>query len=406
MLLKNKIGILTTARSDFGLLKGVISESNVKFKQIFILVSGSHFLSNTTETLDEIDLFISKYKNVKKINLKIKIDKNKRLNQVEVISKTQKKALHKLKKINLDILIFLGDRWDLWGVTVPAFLEKIPLVHISGGEVTEGVIDDSIRHAHTKLASLHFVANEIFARNISLMGEEDWRISISGECGLDEIYNFRPEGFDEIYKKYGVNLWLSSLLITLHPETLSIKISVLEQINSLLSVLTNFKNYQIIFTSPGYERGADVILKKILIFIKENKNAKFVNHFGRKNYLTVMMNSLVVVGNSSSGLVEAPSLGIPTVNIGNRQRKRLCGNSIINVPYDSEKINLALNKALSKNFQDLSKESHNPYDPYKDGRGSIKIVNKIAYILNTYSRKKLILKKFNNEINAKEWFIY
>lgn len=402
MSLGFKIAILTTARSDFGLLKTIVKLASSKFK-VDLIVAGSHFLQSRGFTYNEIMEECTNYPEVNIVPFDLMSEDESELARIKTISQTQIIASKWFSNNSYDCLIFLGDRWELWGVTIPAFLHNIPLAHISGGEVTEGVIDDCIRHSHTKIASLHFVATQEFARNISLMGEEDWRISVVGECGLDHIYNPNITTLEGIQANFDIDLRNSTILVTFHPSTLELDTPVEQQISSLLQVLTNFSNHQIVFTAPGVEKGSEIVLSAIQQFVEDNTNAKLVNHFGSRNYLTVMRHSKVVIGNSSSGVVEAASFGVPAVNIGSRQKNRLAATSVQHTSYTPSEIEAAIKQALTDQYQSYAKTCQNPYDPYKDGKNSWRIVQAIETAIHKHPRGKLLTKKFDTDVNLSEW---
>jgi len=393
-----KILFFTSARSDYGLLKPLIRKSK-EFFDVYLLVSGSHFLRSKGYTFDEIyeDGILEESKIFKISAFSEEHDvKNLGIGVGESI-----KLISEIFSENLfDAVIILGDRYELFSVTFPALMYKIPVFHISGGEITEGVIDDSVRHATTKLSHIHLVANETYAENVSLMGEEDWRINIVGENGLDNIYIKDISSKEYIFEKFGINLNKESILVTYHPSTLE-SISPENQIKPLINVLKKYTDkYQIIFTGSGNEEGSEIIENLISEFAGNSSNVFFVKHFGIKNYLRVMRESKCVLGNSSSGIVEAPSFKVPTVNIGSRQKNRMAAKSVFNCDYNEEEIYNILFKILNSKFD--GDFFNNPYDPYRDGKGSERIVKVIKNSLST-DKEKLIIKKFVNAVNKEQW---
>lgn len=397
-----KIAILTTARSDFGPLKRVIQHATARF-DVDLLVAGSHFLISRGETIVEIERECEQFKNLNIVRFNAMVDINMAAGQVSTIAKTQLMASNWFTNNRCDLLVFLGDRWELWGVTLPAFLHGIPLAHISGGEVTEGVIDDCVRHSHTKIAGLHFAATNDYAKNISLMGEEDWRISVVGECGLDLIHDSEIATSEELKAQFGVSLNKDTLLVTFHPSTLDYQTPVSVQINALIEALTHFASFQIVFTAPGVEQGSEIVLAAIRQFVSAYSNALLVDHFGSRSYLAVMKRAKIVVGNSSSGLVEASSFGVPAVNVGNRQKNRLAADSVQHVPYVVSDIVAAITQALSSEYQVIAKHCLNPYDPYRDGKNSLRIVQALEHALTDYTSAQLRVKKFDTMIRSDMW---
>jgi len=395
-----KIAVFTSTRADYGLLKPVIIKLNEYF-DVDLIVSGGHFLESKGYSYNEIiEDNLVKEENIVRVEFFLNGCSSQALSKS--IGVAQISFAQVLEKRKYKGIVILGDRYELFGISVPAILYGIPLFHISGGEITEGVIDENVRHAHTKLSQVHLVANNIFANNVSLMGEEDWRICIVGECGLDDIYNFSRLNNEEIKNKFNIDLNKNIFLITFHPSTFEYKFSIEEQINSLLKALKEYKDYQKIFTAPGVEKNSAIITEKIRDFVAKNNNSIFIESLGRRNYLNVLKRSKIVIGNSSSGIVEAPSLGIPTINIGNRQKNRISAESVINCSYPSREIKKAIEKALNSTFQIFCRTVDNPYDPYKDGRNSERIVCAIKKALEI-PKEKLMIKKFNTKINKSKW---
>jgi len=399
---KFKIAILTTARSDFGLLKRVIQHAAARF-DVDLLVAGSHFLTSRGETIKEIELECGQLQHLNIVRFDAMGDVNTAMGQVSTVANTQLMASRWFASNRCDLLLFLGDRWELWGVTVPAFLHGIPLAHISGGEVTEGVIDDCVRHSHTKIASLHFAATDEYAKNISQMGEEDWRISVVGECGLDLIYGAEIATPEEVRTQFGVDIRKDTILVTFHPSTLDYDTPVSAQVNALLQALSHFSTCQIVFTAPGVEQGSDIVLAAIGQFVESHPNSLLVDHFGSRNYLAVMSQAKAVVGNSSSGLVEASSFGVPAVNIGNRQKNRLAADSVLHANYAPTEIESALAHVLTTEYQDTAKACTNPYDPFRDGKNSLRIVKALENALLNYPPSQLRIKKFDTTVQPHTW---
>jgi len=399
---KLKIAILTTARSDFGLLKRVIQQAAERF-DVDLLVAGSHFLTSRGETIKEIERECGQLQHLNIVRFDAMSDVSTAMGQVSTVANTQLMASRWFASNRCDLLLFLGDRWELWGVTVPAFLHGIPLAHISGGEVTEGVIDDCVRHSHTKIASLHFAATDEYAKNISLMGEEDWRISVVGECGLDLIYDSDMATPEEVKAQFGVDIRKDTILVTFHPSTLDYETPVSAQINALLQALSHFSAYQIVFTAPGVEQGSDIVLAAIGQFVANHPNSLLVDHFGSRNYLAVISLAKAVVGNSSSGLVEASSFGVPAVNVGNRQKNRLAADSVFHVSYAPTEIESSLTHVLTPEYQDAAKACTNPYDPFHDGKNSLRIVKALENALLNYPPAQLRIKKFETTVQPDTW---
>lgn len=399
--LSKRILFITTARSDYGPLRPVIFEA-LNYFNVDLLVGGAHFSLSRGMTINEI-IRDSSASDIHLVPLEFMLDGDSPVARAKSVAIGQAGIAQVLSQNNYNAIIIIGDRWELFCASVPALLFGVPVFHISGGEVTEGVIDDSIRHAHTKLAHIHFVANSAYAANVSRMGEEDWRIVISGECGLDSIYNDDIATPSQILQNFSIDLTLPTILVTYHPETLDFDRSVNVQIEEVLDALIKFPDYQIIATMPGMEDGSLHIIDRLKEFANMSPNIKLVNHFGSNNYLGVLKHSKIVVGNSSSGLLEAPSFGVPTVNIGDRQKSRLAASSVIHVSCDSVSIEAGIRKGLGSRHQVESKNCINPYDPYRDGRNAKRIVHGIQSALGTKSRSELLHKKFQINMDKTQW---
>lgn len=397
------VAILTTARSDFGPLRRVIHLAADRFG-VDLLVAGSHFLRSRGDTAQDVEREFGGHANVRISRIPgMTEDIASAHGQVRAIAETQLAASRWFKANPCDLLLFLGDRWELWGVTLPAFLHGVPLAHVSGGEVTEGVIDDSVRHSHTKLACLHFAAADAYARNISRMGEEDWRISVVGECGLDAIHASDIASVDEVRERFGVDLAKDTLLASFHPSTLEVQAPVEAQVGAYLEALARFPDHQVVFTAPGVELGGDVVLAALRQFVAAHPNARLVEHFPSRCYLAVLRAARVVVGNSSSGIVEAASFGVPAVNVGQRQKNRLAAESVQHVPCSTPDIEAAIRRALSAGDQAFARRCTNPYDPYRDGKNSQRIVDALERALTAVPRSQLRVKKFEPDVHPEQW---
>ncbi len=395
-----KVAIFTSSRADFGLLRRVIELCSYVF-DADLLVLGSHS-SGHAQNEQDISQHIHNL-SIRVVPIAFALDNLSHQSQALAIAQAQHHLAGHLAQHRYDLFLILGDRWELFGASVPAFLFNIPIAHISGGEITEGAIDDSVRHAHTKLASLHFVANTQYAKNVSAIGEEDWRITISGACGLDAIFQADMATPDDIAKQYGINLAEPIILVTYHPSTREINTTIEQQIGSIINSLQQFQNETIIFTAPGLESGADQIIHHIKQFVAAAPRRHYIASFGSKNYLAVLKRAKVMLGNSSSGLLEAASFGVPCVNVGKRQEGRLSAPSVLHCGYVVSDITAQLNKALTEQFQQFSRDCENPYDPYRDGRNSDRIVYAMQRALDNIPPEKLLTKKLDFAIHENSW---
>ena len=404
MSFNSKIVFFTSARSDFGILSRVIDELN-KLSIVQVIATGAHTSDPLSGSLREVENFCSK-KNIYLEKFKFhQCDNEDSICQISAISSVQKEISKFLKKSKPDLIVLLGDRWELYSISIPSLILRIPIAHISGGEITLGAIDELIRHSLTKLSHLHFVSCNEYARNISLMGEEDWRITISGECGLDWIHNSKLVPKEKICNEFNISLNLQNKLslFTYHPTSYGNTKILKGELDVLISILEFYKNIDFIITGPGMELGSEKARNTFKEISKNMNHIFYIEHLGRENYLSMMKYSDFVIGNSSSGICEAPSVGTPSINIGNRQEGRLRANSTVDCNFNFDSISNALESILSKNSQDIIKEIYNPYDPYLDGKNSERIAKTCLYALNSIQKDKLLKKLFDQKVNQKLW---
>ncbi|PRR82847.1 GDP/UDP-N,N'-diacetylbacillosamine 2-epimerase [Clostridium vincentii] len=379
-----KIAVVTSTRAEFGLLLNVLKKiTDDDELQLQLIVTGTHLSHLYGYTIDEIK--DTGLEVVQSIPMHIDADSSESAgismgSLMICLSQT-------FERIRPDLLIIIGDRYEILSVASIATVMNIPIVHIAGGEITEGVIDEQIRHAVTKLAHIHFVSCNEFLNNVINMGEEEWRVFNVGALGIENVKNIEylsAEQFEEIIK---FKIDKTTLLVTMHPTTFDISANV-KQIDNLIDAL-KFINKKTIITYPNNDLGNEYIIMKINDFAKNNKNVFVTKSLGIVKYLSVMKLCGVVVGNSSSAITEAPYLKIPVVNIGDRQKGRLFADNIIQCNYKSEEIIECINLALSNEFQ---KEAINAISLYGDGDCSKKIVKilKDVKINDKLLRKKLV----------------
>lgn len=378
-----KVCVITTTRADFGLLSPVIKELITdKFFDVQILVSGTHLLEEYGYTKNEIlDLGFKKY--IKEIPV---IEKSKN-SSCEILANYIKKFEKELNEINPDAVLVLGDRFEIVGVASVCLLLNIPLIHISGGDVTFGAIDDACRHSITKMSDLHFTGNEYMRQRVIQMGENPQKVFNVGETGVENIIKTELMSFEEFKTSVGMKDLKQGkfCIVTYHPETLE-KHSPKEQISWLLNQILNHPEFDYIITKSNIDDGGEEINKYINEKVKGYTNIKFIDSLGFKRYLSALKYGAMVIGNSSSGIIEAPYLNIPTINIGNRQEGRMQAKSIINVDlYDDLEFERAIKKACDKKFLKLCKYNENLYG---DGNTSKEIVSKMKEFLKLGLDKK------------------
>jgi GDP/UDP-N,N'-diacetylbacillosamine 2-epimerase (hydrolysing) len=349
-----KICVITSTRADFGLLKNLIFElKNNKFFSVKTIASGTHFSKKYGYTYKEIKE--SKIKIDEKIFCKFNLTTPKEISQV--ISKCITQSSKIYKKLQPDLLVVLGDRYEVLASALSAHICRIPIAHIHGGEVTRGVLDDAFRHSITKMAQIHFVANTIYKKRVMQLGENPKNVHVVGGLGIDSISKTNLIKKSELERKFKFKFNKKNLLINFHPETLSNNIAKI-QINELLLALPKSKDISLFFTMPGADVDNEVIIKRIKKFTLINKNAFFFKSLGHINYFSFLKNIDGMVGNSSSGLLEMPYFKKGTINIGNRQTGRLIAKSVINVKIKKKKYSLCNKKNIIKKFSKKHKKQH------------------------------------------------
>tara|TARA_Y100000389_G_C17440384_1_gene508206 strand:+ start:424 stop:1572 length:1149 start_codon:yes stop_codon:yes gene_type:complete len=347
-----KILFISSSRADYGLLRNVILETkkNKKIK-VFVLVTGSHLSKQFGNTIKEIEKDGLKKNIIKKKILKKSFFEKDVSNY---ISQTITSTSSTLDKIKPEKIVILGDRYELLGCAIASMSHRIPIAHIHGGEITSGAIDDSIRHSISKLSHLHFPIHDEYKKRLIQLGENPKTIFNYGGLGAHSIKNIKFKSKLDLENELKIKLDKMIFLITFHPTTLE-KNKSKYQVSNLLSALDKSKDVIKIFTSSNFDHENKIIKRKILNFTYKNKNAFFYSSLGHSSYVSLMKISSLVIGNSSSGVLETPSLGIPTVNIGNRQKGRIISKNIVNSKYEKNHIIKNIKKALILDKKKLSK---------------------------------------------------
>jgi GDP/UDP-N,N'-diacetylbacillosamine 2-epimerase (hydrolysing) len=372
-----KIFTVTSSRSEFGILKNIIFELS-KSQRINnkLIVTGTHLTSKFGKTIDEINKL--KINNVSKIQ--IKIAKTSSANSAIIAFNLIKKFNNYFKKDKPDAIILFGDRFEILPIANVCFLHKIPIIHIGGGETTEGSSDESIRHAVSKLSSFHFVTHEIHKNRLIQLGEDKKRIFIIGSPGIENIKNTKIISKDILEKRFNFTFLKKNFVVNFYPIT-NKKNKDKPYILELLGALERFKDVRIIFTLPVFDIGADIIITEIKKFVKKNKNSVFFKSLGSENYLSILKYSDLVIGNSSSGLVEAPMLGTKVINIGERQKGRIRPIQVIDIDCKKSIIEKSIKNSLKSKII-----FRNIYPNIKSSKKFIKILSKLN-IKNALTKK-------------------
>jgi len=271
------------------------------------------------------------------------------------------------ERLRPDLLLILGDRYEMLPVALAAHVARIPVAHLCGGDVTEGAIDDAIRHSITKLSHIHFVTNEASGRRVRQLGEEPQRVHVVGETGIDNIRQMEFLSREQLGDELGYEWRAHNLLVTFHPVTLGDAPSV-EQLECLLLALDELgPDYGVVLTFPNADAEGRAMLERVQGFAADRDNVRAYASLGRARYLSVMRHVDAVVGNSSSGLIEAPAMQTATVNIGKRQRGRPLADSVVQCDVDREEIINAVKQAVAMDCSGAS-------SPYGDGRATERII--------------------------------
>ena len=366
--MKKKIWVISGGRAEYFLLESLIHKLK-KFDTTLVL-TGSHFFKKYGYTFSQIKKTIP----IKKIKINLKSDSRGEI--LLFMSKLIQQFTKKMSTNKPDLIMILGDRYEIFSVAVCAMILKIPIAHIHGGEITKGAFDDSIRHAITKLSHLHFVTTEIYKNRVIQMGENRKNVHNVGSLGVENTQRIKLLKKKEIEKKLNFTLNKKNLLITFHPVTLTKNI---ESIDPLLKSLSKLRDTNLLFTSPNIDPGNNIILKKIKSFVSRNKNSKLFPSLGQKLYFSCIKVFDGVVGNSSSGIIEVPSFQKGSINIGNRQKGRIAAKNVINCKNNETSIDFSIEKLLSKKFKEDIKKNKNPYFQKNTSTNIVNILKKLSF---------------------------
>lgn len=339
-----RLAIFTSIRSEYGLLKPIIRSafSDERFKPE-LLVGGAHLSEQHGYTLDEIvtDGFA--------VSAKLPFFAESHIPSwhTESLGNLQRQIGVWMLENTPHYVMILGDRFELLSVATAALLSSVPIAHISGGETTEGAIDNQVRHALSKMSHLHFPATELYKRNLCQMGEESWRICVCGEPGLDDIANMKFIEREPLLSELGVDPTLPVICATFHPETIDNSITV-SFLSLLFELMLRHTNYSFVVTSSNFDVGGEAINQFFHSLSRKEQRIRFFSSLGKTRYYSLMKISDAMIGNSSSGIVEAQSFNLPVVNIGKRQLGRLSNPCVRHVGAEPEAVLIALGKALEK----------------------------------------------------------
>jgi len=379
-----KICTVTGSRAEFYILKNLIKklEKSKSIKQ-HLIVTGSHNSKTFGSTINQIKK--AKIKIGSKINISLKNDSEIGITKsfaigVRLFSK-------KFLKIKPDILLILGDRYEIFAAAMAACFNRIPIAHIHGGESTQGAIDEAIRHSITKLSHIHFVSTNDYHKRVKQLGENKNYIFNIGSMGVESLKQTNLLNKKRLEKRLNLKFSKKNILVTFHPETIKSRNENKNNLKELLKSLKHLKETTIIFTMPGADINFKMIVREIKKFVETNKKSYFFKSLGDELYFSLCKIVDLMLGNSSSGIIEMPSFKKGTINIGERQRGRVKPKSVLNVNFNEKKIRNRIRYSYSKKFNSILKNVKNPYD---QGNSSDKLVK----ILSKINLKNILNKKF------------
>ena len=365
------IGVVTVGRSDYGIYRPLLRELAAREDvDLRLYVGGMHLLERFGSTIGEIER--DGFPIAERVEVLGEDDSPEGVAQA--IGRGVVGFARAFERSRPDLLVVLGDRFEMLSAGLAALPLGIPLAHVHGGETTEGAVDESMRHALTKLSHLHFSSTGDYARRIEQLGEEPWRIVVSGAPALDAIRELVPLTDDELAER-GVRLRGPTLLVTFHPVTLEPE-ETAQQTDAVLAVV-DASGLDAVLTYPNADAGHAQIVERVERLGASSDRFSVVRSLGAEAYYTLMSRVAAVVGNSSSGIIEAASFQLPVVDIGSRQRGRIRGANVIHAEPEAEAIRDALQRALSDEFRAGLAKLVNPYG---DGNASPRIADVLTSV--------------------------
>lgn len=377
-----KVCVVTGSRAEYGILRGLMwAIKNDPALTLQIIATNQHLSKLQGETYHEIE-----YDGFT-IDYKVFMADDSALDNANTTAKAIGHGVcgfaDAFDVLTPDLLLILGDRYEMLAVASTALVYKIPIAHLHGGEITEGAFDDAIRHAITKMSHLHFTSTEAYRRRVIQLGELPERVFNVGALGVENVMKTSFMSKDEIEQSLGFQMTDKCFLCTYHPVTLS-NMSSEKQVLNLLQALDDYEDYHIIFTYSNSDTNSQIIIKRIQEYVDNNRGrCMFIPSLGQRRYFSVLKFMRAVIGNSSSGIIEVPSFGIPTLDIGDRQKGRIAAESVIHCGCSTDEIRNGLKELLA--FR--SKNIDNPY--YKEGT-----CEAILNVVKTYPLENLVQKRF------------
>lgn len=381
--MSRKICVITGTRAEFGLLRWLMQDvQNDPALELQVIATGMHLSPEFGLTYREVEqagfLIDAKIEMLLSADTATAVTKSMGLGLIGFADA--------YARLEPDLIVVLGDRFEILAAASAALIAGIPVAHLHGGETTEGAFDEAIRHSITKMAHLHFVAADEYRRRVIQLGEQPERVFLVGGLGIDAIKRIALLEREALEASLDFKLGSKNLLITFHPVTLE-GASSQQQMAELLNALGGLTETNLIFTMPNADTGGRELAAMVDSFVASHSNARVYASLGQLRYLSCMQYVDGVVGNSSSGLAEAPSMGIGTINIGDRQKGRLAASSVINCAPTADSISEALAKLYDPEFRSMLGQTVNPY-----GYGGAS--KKIVEVLRAYPIDNLLKKSF------------
>ena len=350
---KYKVAYVTVSRADYGIVKNYLKLLNQdKDIDFSVLVTGSHLENKFGHSIDIIkqDGFEIK------LQIPLNIENTSNMNVIHCMAMALDSFGSYFERKKYDLLIILGDRYEMMSVAIAAAMQRIPILHLHGGEVTYGNYDEFIRHSITKMSQYHFTSTELYKKRVIQLGEDPERVFYLGALGAENCCKINEKLVNEKVKAFiPQTYWV----VIFHPETLT-DVKIENQVKEVLLALNeNINDCNVVFMGTNADTKSDIIRSSWIDFVKNHDNAYYFENLNVDSFLFLVKNSIALMGNSSSGIIETPSLGRYTINIGNRQKGRVHGNSVIDVTCNSEKISYAMKEVLKKNEE--NKKINNPY---------------------------------------------
>lgn len=380
-----RICVVTGSRAEYGLLRwvmeGLATSTGVELQ---VIATGMHLSAEFGLTYREIEA--DGFRIDRKVEMLLSSDTPAAVSTSIGVGVAGCAAA--LRDLQPHLLVVLGDRFEILAAAIAALVARIPIAHLHGGETTEGAFDEAIRHSITKMSHLHFVAAETYRRRVIQLGEHPDRVFLAGGLALDSIKRLPLLDRPALERALGVELGEKNLLVTFHPVTLEDATSE-AQMGELLAALDRRRDTCIIFTMPNADTDGRVLFELVEAFVASHPNGRVFTSLGQLRYLSCLRHVDAVVGNSSSGLTEAPSFRIGTVNIGDRQRGRLRASSVIDCGPDRDAIGAAIDRVYSDEFRAALSETRNPY-------GEAGASETIVGVLRAYPIGSLLKKTFHD----------